>query len=145
MYFVQGSALSLFDLERANFRQAATILVSQLGSVVAHLEIMLTRVIMQTRPSGSAQDPYMVDAEAIFTVRLIESHLPKVNISLLRPISCGQGSETIVVVELVFDENYHYLPHPADITGRRPSGDVGRRSTSSSADSVKSHDRRVSH
>ncbi|KAF4742504.1 Calcium-activated potassium channel subunit alpha-1 [Perkinsus olseni] len=104
VYFVQGSALSLFDLERANFRQAATILVSQLGS---------------TKPSGSAQDPYMVDAEAIFTVRLIENHLPK-------------GSETVVVVELVFDENYHYLPHSANlrISGfLRKSMNAIRRST----------------
>ncbi|KAF4667502.1 Calcium-activated potassium channel subunit alpha-1 [Perkinsus olseni] len=95
VYFVQGSALSLFDLERANFRQAATILVSQLGS---------------TKPSGSAQDPYMVDAEAIFTVRLIENHLPK-------------GSETVVVVELVFDENYHYLPHSANLHAQAGTGD----------------------
>ncbi|KAF4678317.1 Calcium-activated potassium channel subunit alpha-1 [Perkinsus chesapeaki] len=107
VYFVQGSALSLFDLERANFRQAATILVFQLGS---------------TQPSGAAQDPYMVDAEAIFTVRLIENHLPR-------------DSETVVVVELVFDENYHYLPQSSRLTGRPVSHDSDHRASSTDSSS----------
>lgn len=58
VFFVAGSPLSLFDLERASFKSASAIFLSQ-ASV-----------------PGEMIDPSIVDAEGIFASRLIESQLP---------------------------------------------------------------------
>lgn len=83
VYFMQGSPLSLFDLERVNFRAAQTIFINHSGG-----------------GSGIHTDPYMVDSEAIFCSRLIESHIG----------SAVSGPE--VIAELTFDLNYHFIPLP---------------------------------
>ena len=58
VFFVAGTPLSLFDLERAAFKSASAIFLSQ-ASV-----------------PGVQIDPSIVDAEGIFASRLIESELP---------------------------------------------------------------------
>jgi hypothetical protein len=84
VFFMQGSPLSLFDLERINFRHASVIFINHSGG----------------GGSGVHTDPYMVDSEAIFCARLIESHLG----------SAVSGPQ--VIAELTFDMNYHFIPLP---------------------------------
>jgi len=84
MYFMSGSPLSLFDLERVNFRAASVIVINHSGG----------------GGSGVHTDPYMVDSEAIFCARLIESHIG------------SPSSGPKVIAELTFDMNYHFIPLP---------------------------------
>jgi hypothetical protein len=80
VYFLKGSPLSLFDLEKANFRHASTIFVCHVGA-----------------PHSQLMEPWMVDSEVVCCVRLIESELPPAtNIS--------------VITELAVDTNHPFVP-----------------------------------
>jgi len=57
VFFLKGSALSLFDLERASFRAASVIFICHVGN-----------------PSG-LEEQWMVDSEVICCTRLIEQEL----------------------------------------------------------------------
>jgi len=83
VFFIKGSPLSLFDLERVNFREANVIFICHVGC------------------SGSAQlrEPWMVDSEELCCVRLVESQLPS-------------DSATAVVMELTFEMNHPFVPPP---------------------------------
>lgn len=79
VYLVEGSPLNLFDLDRAGFRKANSIVITR-GMNIA-----------------PAADVHTADAEAIFATRLIEANLPKTSL-------CQ------VILELVFDQNYIFVP-----------------------------------
>jgi len=83
VYFLKGSPLSHFDLERANFNGAETIFICNVGS--------FTR--------GTPSQAWMVDSEVVCCTRLVESRLEP-------------GSSTVVIAELNVDSNYQFLPVP---------------------------------
>jgi hypothetical protein len=65
IFFVAGSALSLFDLERSAFKSASAIFLSK------------------ANVPKEMSDPSIVDAEGIFASRLIESQIPDPNIQVI--------------------------------------------------------------
>jgi hypothetical protein len=79
VYFVEGSPLNLFDLDRAGFRKATSIVITRGTSIKKGVDV------------------HTADAESIFATRLIETNLPK-------------NSLAQVIIELVFDQNYVFVP-----------------------------------
>jgi len=82
VYFMKGSPLSHFDIERCNFHNASTIFICNVGSN-GHKPAM----------------PWMVDSEVICCVRLLESRLEP-------------GAATVVIADLSIDTNHPFLPVP---------------------------------
>jgi hypothetical protein len=80
VYFLEGSPLSSFDLERAAVRRAAQVFVCH----AAH-------------NSSRYADAWMTDAEVICCTRLVESQL-------------GPESNTTVITELFCDTNHRFIP-----------------------------------
>jgi len=58
IYYLKGNPLSLFDLERANFKLAKTILILQ-----------------------TASSQGLVDADGIFCVKMVEENLPQLSMT----------------------------------------------------------------
>lgn len=86
VYFLRGSPLSDFDVERANVRGAAAVFICNVGA--------------RCNPEGGPAESWRVDAEAIYCCRLVESLLP-------------QGSRVPVVTELAAESNHLFLPIPS--------------------------------
>jgi len=81
IYFLHGSSLSTLDLQRAAYKTASVV------------------VIFQTGGGTAGNDPYLVDAESIFSCKLIEAdHI----------------SSQIVIAELTFELNFHFISLPHD-------------------------------
>lgn len=94
VYLVEGSPLNFFDLDRAGFRHATSIVIAR-GS-----------------NNSKGQELHTADAEAIFATRLIEQNLPRTSLAQ-------------VILELVFDQNYVFVPLgrlalTAPVTQREP-------------------------
>jgi len=87
VFFMKGSPLSLFDLERANFRHASSIIICHVGT---------------NRPNLS--EAWMADSDIVCCTRLIESELPT-----------GSSSQSIIA-ELAVDTNHPFIPL-AGLTG----------------------------
>lgn len=82
VFYMRGSPLSLFDLERANFRHASAILICHSGT-----------------PRLNLSEAWMVDSDVVCCARLIESELP-------------QNSTMTVVAEIAVDSNHPFIPLP---------------------------------
>jgi len=82
VFYMKGSPLSLFDLERANFRNASVILICHCGS-----------------PRSNLAEPWMVDSDIVCCARLVESELPTT-------------SNISVIAEMAVDTNHPFIPLP---------------------------------
>jgi hypothetical protein len=97
VFYMRGSPLSLFDLERANFRHTSNVLIIHSGA-----------------PRSDLMESWMVDSDIVCCVRLIESELPS-------------SSNLSVIAEIAVDTNHNFVPltgveNPAAADGpRRPT------------------------
>merc|ERR1711977_86729 len=80
VYFLQGSPLAAFDLERAAVRRASTVFVCH----AAH-------------NNAKYAESWMTDSEVICCTRLVESQL-------------DASSATMVITELFKDTNHRFIP-----------------------------------
>jgi hypothetical protein len=92
VFYMRGSPLSLFDLERANFRHAAVIIICHVGS-----------------PRNNLSEAWMVDSDIVCCARLIESELPP-------------NSPTSVIAEIAVDTNHPFIPLPGLTALGEPKG-----------------------
>mmetsp|Transcript_110021 Transcript_110021/g.350445 ORF Transcript_110021/g.350445 Transcript_110021/m.350445 type:complete len:1056 (+) Transcript_110021:84-3251(+) len=88
VYFMKGSALSEFDIERANVRGASAIFICSVGSA-------------SPTSKASQYQAWWADTEPIRCCRLVESRLPP-------------GKECSVIVELACESNHIFIPIAAD-------------------------------
>eukprot|EP00927_Polykrikos_kofoidii_P077076 TRINITY_DN74069_c0_g1_i1.p1 TRINITY_DN74069_c0_g1~~TRINITY_DN74069_c0_g1_i1.p1 ORF type:complete len:1107 (+),score=172.79 TRINITY_DN74069_c0_g1_i1:139-3459(+) len=82
VYFIKGSPLSVFDLERANVRGASVVFVCHAAT-----------------NNGQVDEAWMADSEVICCTRLVESLLTR-------------DTTTIVITELLFDGNHQFIQLP---------------------------------
>lgn len=90
VYFLKGSPLSDFDLDRANVRGAAAIFICNAGA--------------NDKRSGGSDEAWRVDAETVYCSRLVESRLPD---------ESSRPTATPVITELIAASNHLFLPVPA--------------------------------
>ncbi|CEM00939.1 unnamed protein product [Vitrella brassicaformis CCMP3155] len=136
LFYVEGSSTNLFDLERCAFRRAKAIVV-------------------QANPSSEAvNDPYMMDASTVFSVRLVEGHLTDKSLlaslpgkSSRPPSPTSQPEEgslltrtmdllpcfPLVIAELVYDGNVAFIARDRDNQLANEAADVGGQSQSAEA------------
>lgn len=84
VYFIQGSPIDSFDLQRTSFEIAHTIVVHQPGT------------------TEGVFDPMMVDSDVIFSARLLES--------MVESEFPNTGHRPPVIVDLMFDSNHSFVP-----------------------------------
>lgn len=82
VFYMRGSPSSLFDLERANFRHATTIIICHVGT-----------------PRNNLSEAWMIDSDIVCCARLIESELPP-------------NSQLSVIAEIAVDTNHPFIPLP---------------------------------
>jgi len=95
VYYLRGTALSLFDLDRANIKSAKAVFIVHAATAV-----------------GNFQEAWMADAEVICCTRFVESQLdPEVG--------------TTVITELIADSNHRFIQLPSLMDVREESEDEG--------------------